>query len=260
MVTGKELASKLGWSASKVSRMEAAKTLPSAADIKALGKHLEVGQEKIDDLLGLLREADQRGWWKGYEGVLSPEVITFLGLEAEAVEHRAWSPQIVHGLLQTEDYAKEVILASSDISRLMHSGVQVRLDIRLKRQEEIFNRIHPPHMIVVVDESVLLRQFGSPSVMREQLEHVLALSTFDHISVRILPLRGSHPINTGEFIHLKFADLDDTVFLESLYGGRTIDDPRLVPDYGGAFEQVRSRALTEDDSRVLIQQKIMNWR
>ncbi|MEV0582938.1 helix-turn-helix transcriptional regulator [Nonomuraea sp. NPDC050310] len=261
MINAKTLAAALKWSASKVSRIEAAKTLPSPEDIKALGAYLGVDQDKIDELLVLLKEADRRGWWEYYENALSPEVITFLGLEAEAIAHRAWGPQIVHGLLQTEDYARELILAGSGVARITHSVMQMRLDVRLKRQEEILSRSRPPQLSLVLDESVLVRQFGEPRVMRDQLGHVLDMSALDHVSVQVLPFAGGqHPVQTGEFIHLKFVDLDDAVYLESLYGGRIVDDLQLVPNYEAAFERLRAVALPEDESRILIQRKLSHWR
>ncbi|MFI6484738.1 Scr1 family TA system antitoxin-like transcriptional regulator [Nonomuraea sp. NPDC050663] len=74
--------------------------------------------------------------------------------------------------------------------------------------------------------------------------------------MRVLPLDGRHPINTGVFVHVKFQDLDDAVYLESLYGARIVEDLELVADYEFAFEHLRATALSEDDSRKLIQQKI----
>ncbi|MFI6816793.1 helix-turn-helix domain-containing protein [Nonomuraea sp. NPDC050328] len=261
MINAKTLAAALKWSASKVSRIEAAKNLPSPEDIMAFGAYLGLDQEKVDELLVLLKEADRRGWWESYENALAAELITLLGLEAEAVAHRVWGPQIVHGLLQTEDYARELILEGSGVARITHSVIQMRLDVRLKRQEELLNRSAPPEISVVLDESVLLRRLGEPSVMRDQLGHLLDMSALDHVSVQILPLaNGSQPVQTGEFTHLKFVDLDDAVYLESLYGGRFVDDLQLVPNYEAAFERLRAVALPEDESRILIQRTLSHWR
>lgn len=259
-ITGARAARDLGWSPSKVSRIEAAKTMPSPDDIKAMGKLYRISEEKLDELLGLLRDADQRGWWEDYEDALPEEYTRFLGLEAEAVVQRSWEPQVVTGLLQTEDYAREVILATRGIARITHSGVRSRVEARLDRQQRVLRRPDPPDFQVVLDESALMRRFGEPSVMRAQMEHLLEMSLLPNVSLQVLPLDALHPVNTGAYIHLKFAGFDDVVYLEHLYTAHFVDDLERVAGYEAAFDHLRSEALDEDDSRVLIQRKAMLWR
>ncbi|WP_113704392.1 helix-turn-helix domain-containing protein [Nonomuraea lactucae] len=259
-LTGAVAARQLGWSPSKVSRIEAAKTMPSADDVKAMAKLYRVDEDKLDELFGLLRDADQRGWWEDYEDSLPEEYTRFLGLEAEAVFQRNWEPQLVPGLLQTEDYAREVILAVRGIVRITHSGVRSRVEARMDRQQRVLRRPDPPEMRFVLDESVLTRRFGEPSVMRAQMEHLLEMSLLPHVSVRVLTMESLHPVNTGAFIHLKFAAFDDVVYLEHLYTAHFVEDLERVAGYEAAFEHIRSEALDEDESRVLIQRKAMLWR
>jgi transcriptional regulator with XRE-family HTH domain len=259
-LTGAKAARDLGWSASKVSRIEAAKTMPSTEDIKALAKLYRLDGDKLDELFGLLRDAEQRGWWEDYEDALPEEYTTFLGLEAEATVQRNWEPQAVPGLLQTEDYAREVILATRGIARITHSGVRSRVEARLDRQQRVLHRPNPCQLSVVLDEAALLRQFGEPSVMREQMEHLLEMSVLPHVSVHVLPLDALHPVNTGAFIHLKFSGFDDVVYLEQLYTADFVEDLERVAGYEMAFDHMKSEALDEDESRVLIQRKAMLWR
>lgn len=259
-LTGRDVAEALGWSPSKVSRIESSKTMPSAEDIEALARLYDLDDEKLAELLELLSDADKRGWWETYEGELPEEYIRFLGLEDEATVHRHWEPQLVPGLLQTEEYAKGVITAARGISRIAHSGVRSRLDARLERQKHIFNRADPPTIYMVVDESALLRRFGDPSVMRAQMEHLLELSVLPNVSVRILPLDAVHALSTGAFVHLKFSAFDDIVYLEHLYSARFVEDQGKVAGYESAFDEIQSNALDVGDSRVLIQRKATLWR
>lgn len=259
-LTGAKAARDLGWSPSKVSRIEAAKTMPSAEDIKAMGKLYKADDDKLEELFGLLRDADQRGWWEDYEDALPEEYTRLLGLEAEATFQRNWEPQVVPGLLQTEDYAREVILATRGIARITHSGVRSRVEARLDRQRRVLRRPAPSILNVVLDEAVLMRRFGEPSVMREQMEHLLEISLMPHVSVRVLTLDALHPVNTSAFIHLKFPEFDDVVYLEQLYNAQFVEDLELVAGYETAFDHIRSEALDEDESRVLIQRKAMLWR
>ncbi|TDD15988.1 helix-turn-helix domain-containing protein [Nonomuraea diastatica] len=259
-LTGAKAARELGWSASKVSRIEAAKTMPVADDIKALAELYRIDGGKLDELFGLLRDAEQRGWWEDYEDTLPEEYTRFLGLEAEATFQRDWEPQVVPGLLQTEDYAREVILATRGIARITHSGVRSRVEARLDRQQRVLHRADPCSVVAVLDESVLMRRFGESAVMREQMEHLLEISMLPHVSVRVLPLDSLHPVNTGAFIHLKFSAFDDVVYLEQLYTADFVEDLERVAGYEIAFDHIQSEALGEDESRVLIQRKAMRWR
>ncbi|MEV0228485.1 helix-turn-helix transcriptional regulator [Nonomuraea sp. NPDC050786] len=259
-LTGARAARELGWSASKVSRIEAAKTMPSADDIKAMAELYHLDGRKLDELFGLLRDAEQRGWWEDYEDALPEEYTRFLGLEAEATHQRNWEPQVVPGLLQTEDYAREVILATRGISRITHSGVRSRVEARLDRQQRVLHRAHACVLNVVLDESALMRRFGEPAVMREQMEHLLEVSLLPHVSVQVLTLDALHPVNTGAFIHLKFSAFDDVVYLEQLYTANFVEDLERVAGYETAFDNIRSEALDEDESRVLIQRQAMLWR
>ncbi|MET7332624.1 helix-turn-helix transcriptional regulator [Nonomuraea sp. NPDC005650] len=259
-LTGARAAKDLGWSASKVSRIEAAKTMPSADDIKAMAELYHLDGPKLDELFGLLRDAEQRGWWEDYENALPEEYTRFLGLEAEATHQRNWEPQVVPGLLQTEDYAREVILATRGISRITHSGVRSRVEARLDRQQHVLHRADACVLHVVLDESALTRRFGEPAVMCEQMEHLLEVSLLPHVSVQVLTMDSLHPVNTGAFIHLKFSAFDEVVYLEQLYTAHFVEDLERVAGYETAFDHIRSEALDEDESRVLIQRKAMLWR
>lgn len=259
-LTGAKAAKDLGWSPSKVSRIEAAKTMPSADDIKAMAELYRLDAPKLDELFGLLRDAEQRGWWEDYEDALPEEYTRFLGLEAEATHQRNWEPQVVPGLLQTEDYAREVILATRGIALITHSGVRSRVEARLDRQQRVLHRADACALNVVLDESALMRRFGEPAVMREQMEHLLEVSLLPHVSVQVLTLDSLHPVNTGAFIHLKFSAFDDVVYLEQLYTAHFVEDLVRVAGYETAFDHIRSEALDEDESRVLIQRKAMLWR
>ncbi|GAA2656209.1 helix-turn-helix domain-containing protein [Nonomuraea recticatena] len=258
-LTGARAAKELGWSPSKVSRIEAAKTKPSHDDVQAFAKLYKCDDQKLDELLGLVVDAYQRGWWEDYEGTLPGGYTRLLGLEAEATSQQNWEPQVVPGLLQTEDYAREVILASRGIVRITHSGVRSRVEARLDRQQRVLHRADPCILHIILDESALMRRFGEPSVMRAQMEHLIQLSVLPHVSVQVLPLESLHPVNTGAFIHLKFAAFDDVVYLEQLYNPRFVEDLEMVAGYETAFDHIRAEALDENESRVLIQRKAMMW-
>ena len=130
----------------------------------------------------------------------------------------------------------------------------------MARQERVLHRQDPPSISVVLDESVLLRRIGDSGVMREQMEHLLEISTLPHVSVRVLPLDAVHPVNTGAFIHLKFSGFDDVVYLEALYSARFVEDLEMVAGYESAYDRIRAESLDSSESRVLIQRTAIQWR
>ncbi|RBQ21676.1 XRE family transcriptional regulator [Spongiactinospora rosea] len=258
-LTGDHVADELGWSASKVSRIETAKTMPKRADVQALTALYEAGEVKQRELLDLLRDASRKGWWEDFQDALPQEYTTLLGLEEEAVFERSWEPQIVPGLFQTEEYAREVIRATQAIIRLPPADLRARVEARLARQR-LISKPDPLTTWVVLDESALLRRFGGATVMREQIERLIEVSQLPHVRVQVLPQDAQHPVNTSSFIHLKFPEFQDVVYLEHLHSARWVEEPQQVYGYELAFDHLRSEALGPDASRELMEKVIDRWK
>ncbi|WP_245646747.1 helix-turn-helix domain-containing protein [Microtetraspora niveoalba] len=259
-LTGDQVAAQLGWSAAKVSRIETAKTSPRKADVEALLETYEVDSGQRQELLDLHQDAARKGWWEDYQSSLPHEYTTLLGLEVEATFARNWEPQVVPGLLQTEDYALEVVKAVQPITRFAQGGVRSRVEARMARQQIILREDEPLTLWVVLDESVLLRGFGGGAVMRGQLGRLLTVSRLPNIRIQVLPLDAGHPVNTGSFLHLKFPEFHDVVYLESLFGARFVEEEETVYGYEIAFDRLQAEALDVDASRELIRKSIERWK
>lgn len=258
-LTGDQVAESLKWSASKVSRIETAKTMPRRADVQALTELYAVGEDKQRELVDLQADAARKGWWEEYQDALPEEYTTLLGLEEEATFERNWEPQIVPGLFQTPEYAEEVIRAAQVISRIPPADIRTRVEARLARQK-LLTRDGPLTVWVVMDESALLRRFGGATVMREQIERLIEVSRMPNVRLQILPQEAFHPVNTGSFIHLEFSEFQDVVYLETLLGGRWVENRNEVFEYQMAFDNLRSEALGPEASRELMQKIIARWK
>jgi transcriptional regulator with XRE-family HTH domain len=259
-LTGDQVAGRLGWSAAKVSRIETAKTSPRKADVEALLDVYQVGADQRRDLLDLHQDAGRRGWWEDYQDSLPHEYTTLLGLEAEASEARNWEPQVVPGLLQIEEYALEVTRAAQPITRFAQGGLRSRVEARMARQQIILRDEEPLTLWVVLDESVLLRRIGDGTAMRGQLEHLIELSRRPNIRIQVLPADAAHPVNTGSFLHLKFPEFHDVVYLESLFSARFVEDEEMAYGYEIAFGHLQHEALDTDATRDLIHKTIQRWK
>lgn len=256
-MTGDQVADRVGWSASKLSRIENAHTVPGEVEIRQLLDLYDVEGHYADELFALAQEAAGKGWWETYSPTLPPDYASLIGLEAEAQAALSWEPLIVPGLLQTGDYAREVTNGYLErIDPVPPSETRRRVEARLARQR-ILTRDNPLRLSVVLDQSVLHRRFGDRSVMRSQIKRLLDLSERDNISLRILQLDGRHPIGTGAFVLLQFDEVhdvtyQDVVYIENLTGGRYVEEEDEVFRYKRAFDRLSDLALDEQKSREIL--------
>jgi transcriptional regulator with XRE-family HTH domain len=210
-------------------------------------------------LLDLVKPTNVRGWWQQDGDLLPNWFEMYLRLEQEASYIRTFQVQFVPGLLQSEDYARRVILAGHGAES--GSEVDRRVRLRINRKKML---IEPggPHLWAVIDEAALRRPFGTAEVMRDQLEHILEMSELPNVTVQVLPFSaGSHAAAGGPFTLLRFAeaDLPDVVYLEQLNSAVYVDKRADVEDYVGVIEQVSVQAMTPADSRIEIRKMRDSW-
>lgn len=243
------VAAQLGWSRPKLNRIENGKTKLKLTDVAAICDLYGVDSAKRAALIQLAREAHQRGWWAAYGDVFSG---SYIGLEDEAVEIREWGPQVIPGLLQTEDYARQVIRAGR--FDLTEEDVDRRIQARMARKT-LLSRPTPPKLHVVLDEAVLRRQVGGPDVMRDQLIHLRSAARREHVRIQILPFEvGTHVALEGPFIVLSFAEPGDpdTAYIETKGGDIHVEAAAQVSFIRVSFDKVAKQALSEEDSAMML--------
>ena len=251
-LTGEEVGERLGWSPAKVSRVETARTAITPADLARLLDLYEVSGQRRERLAGLGRSAGERGWWDAYADTLGPEYATLIALEAQAERIRWYAAQIVPGLLQTEDYAREII--GSALLVTPPGEIERRVQVRMTRQR-ILDRDEPLNLSVVLDEAALLRQVGGAEIMRDQLRHLAEAAGRPNVELQVLPnSAGAHPAISGEFTILRFPELiaPDVVYLENMTSNVYVEQEAQVYRYSLAFEGLRGLALEPGESRKLI--------
>lgn len=141
---------------------------------------------------------------------MTPATLQLLQFESEATAIRIFSPTIMPGVTQTRDYAEQVFLTWQD--ELTDADRTVRLEVRMRRREIVFNRPDPPTYLLLMDESVLHREVGGREVMAEQLRHLLSLVAKGAMTARIVPYKRSAPIAMlNHFIVSDIGDDDNAV-------------------------------------------------
>ncbi|MFC4529791.1 helix-turn-helix domain-containing protein [Sphaerisporangium dianthi] len=256
---GDDVAARLGWSAAKVSRVETAKTFPTPKDVEDLLELYRADRAVRQQLLDLRRGAAQKGWWEEYRAALPPTAMALMDREAEATLARNWEPQVIPGLLQTANYSRALMAAMQPIVQIPHSYIDQRVEARMARQQYLLHGSRPLSFMAVIDESVLRRQFGDAKVMREQLDHLVEIADLEHVEMRILTQETPPPTPTGPFLHLKFPDFPDVVYLEEFFGARFVEDAEQVFAYERAFQHLLSISLDEAMSQQLIRSISERW-
>jgi transcriptional regulator with XRE-family HTH domain len=251
-LTGEQVASRLGWSAAKVSRMETARTAVAPADLQLLLDLYGISGQYRERLIELGRTARQRGWWDAYADMLGPEYATLIALESEAESAGWYAAQIVPGLLQTEEYAREIIRSTLLISP--PGEVERRVQVRMSRQR-VLTRDNPLELSVVLDEAALERQVGGAGVMRAQLRYLAEVAGSPNVRIQVLPnAAGAHPAVTGEFTILRFPELiaPDVVYLEHMTSNIYVEREAEVFRYNLALERLSTLAVGHEESVALI--------
>ncbi|MCI4081278.1 helix-turn-helix domain-containing protein [Streptomyces sp. MMS21 TC-5] len=186
-------------------------------------------------LVGLVLRHQLPTWFQAYAE-----------MEARAAYISSFQPQLVHGLLQTEAYARAVL------GVWIEEGLDAKVAARLERQR-ILDRKNPPLMWVVMSEAVLHQEIGGRAVMRDQLAHLAALRRREWVQVQILPYAaGAHAGLPGEFNLLRFEDNPDLVYTEDFVQGHMTANPQAFREGSLRYDHLQAAALSLEDSAALI--------
>lgn len=258
------VAAGLGWSTSKLSRYELGSGL-KREEVARLLDHYRVTGVLREHLLDLAREASRKGWWEDYSDVSSAEYREFIGLEAEARSIAVWHVEVVTGLLQTEGYARALLAEYSRVEPIAPVIIDRRVELRMRRKQ-VLEREPPLDLLVVLDESVLKRQFGDESVMYEQLRSLAVESERPNVTLRVLPLRAPHPVSAESFVIFSFGPKDDAILhdvvaAEGLKESFYIEDAQDTYLHLLVFDTLLQATLDAEASRDLIIQTAESyWR
>ncbi len=251
-LTQEEVAGRLEWDPSKLSRIENRQVGIIARDLrKLLDMYGVTDGEQREGYFAMAREGKQRAWWQSYGDVIPSEYGTLIGLETEAVTISSYGQELVPGLLQTADYARAVIRAfrpddtADEITR--------RVEVRLARQA-VLARDDPPRLWAVISEAVVRRAVGGQAVMAAQLRALASERERSVVTVQVLPFSaGEHPAMAGSFVILDFPDPEPAaVYLENASSALYLERISDVQRYAGMFRFVQAAALGPKESRDML--------
>jgi transcriptional regulator with XRE-family HTH domain len=242
---------RMGWHTSKLFRLENARS-PRVdwLDVKELMEMYGVGSPHREALIQLARDARMRGWWTPYRDVFTG---SYVALEDESSAMRLYCPELVPGLMQTEDYARAVIRAVRP--GYDAESVERRVTARLARQKELLDRISPPELALVLNEAVLRRLVGGASTMAAQLRALADAAQRPGVMLQVLPFSaGAHASLEGGFVLIKFPEETDpdVVYVEGIMGDVYLESVEEVKRYQSAFERNQAVALSPRESSAFM--------
>jgi len=252
-ITPDQAAYEIRASRSKISRMENGLVRFKERDVTDLLTLYGITDEKTrSGLVTLTRQANTAGWWSKYGDIMADWFQSYLGLETAASVIRTFELQFVHGLFQTEDYARAVTMLGHTTAPA--EEIDRRVSLRLKRQD-LLNGPTPPQVWSVLDEGALRRPVGGPAVMRAQLERLVEMSKLRHVTIQVVPFsRGGHAAAGGSFTVLRFSEpeVPDVVYIEQLTSALYLDKPEDVEHYLEVMNHLSTEALTPTQSAKFI--------
>ncbi|UFR01174.1 helix-turn-helix transcriptional regulator [Streptomyces sp. Go40/10] len=229
-----------------VRRMEMAEVALKIPYVQVLLDTYGVPEEEADAFVRLAEEANQPGWWQRFHDVLPDWFSLYVSLEGAARIIRSYEPHFVPGLLQTEEYARAVLEAGT-IGQSSPETVERHVSLRMERQR-LLERDDPPHLWVIMDETVLRRPVSMrPEVLRDQLDRLLEYAVRDRVTLQIAEFAaGPHPGTYAPFTLFRFAEpeLPDMVFTEYLTGALYLDARREVAAHLEVLDHMTARAAS----------------
>jgi len=243
-----------GWSESKISRIETGRVGVRQPDLERLLDLYEVSGEARTAMLALGRQATHRGWWHSYADALPVWFEDYVGLEDGAKSLFTYQNQLVHGLMQTEEYAATVIRAARPAASA--DEVERQLAARATRQA-LLTAANPLQVWAVLDEAVLRRQVGGSAVMRAQLTRILEVAALPNVTLQVLPFdTGAHASMGTSFELLQFPEAGDTsiVYIEDHTSSQYLETTADIERYTLVFDHLRASALSPQRSAEFISQ------
>ncbi|WP_075738999.1 MULTISPECIES: helix-turn-helix domain-containing protein [Actinoalloteichus] len=237
-------------SRSTIGRMETGERVPTPEETAVLLAAMGVGGSAASYVMDLARRASESHWWEGDRPGLSPLMQSWIDWEDQASGIVEWTLDVVPGLLQTAEYARQ--LAGAWASR--PAEIEARVATRMARQT-LLSRDTVSYD-VVIDEAVLHRPIGGATLLVDQLRHLIRTAERPNISLQVLPTAATvraHRGLIGSFIALQFSDKDDPlVQIEHISSAVIVDDPAEVEAHLAAHSTLTEMAMSPAESADLI--------
>jgi transcriptional regulator with XRE-family HTH domain len=246
---GKQLAARLGWSESHVSRLLTGRRAAKEVEVAAILALCGVKGAERARLMNLCQDQHTKSWFQPFGSRLPAQVRTYIDHENKATEITDFQALLMPGILQTDEYARAVI---GRIANVPADEIEERVAARAARRI-IFSRPDRPRCTFLIHEFVLRLPVGGSETMSEQLHHLIRMSVRPYITIRVIPVAcGAHAGSAGAFKLLESPDYKSVVYLEGETSGLFLEKPEEISAYRNVIRELSSAALDEEESKELI--------
>ncbi|MFF8598220.1 helix-turn-helix domain-containing protein [Streptomyces sp. NPDC015232] len=240
-----------------IRRMETAEVALKIPYVQLLLKAYGVADSEAEGFVALAEEANLPGWWQRFHDVLPGWFSMYVSLEGAAGLIRAYEPQFVPGLLQTEDYARAILRSGAVGGRNAAESEETERHVALRMERQsLLTREDAPKFWVIMDETVFRRPVGDgPEVMRDQLDRLLEASELPNVTLQIAEFAsGHHPGTYGPFVLFRFAmpELPDMVYSEYLTGAVYLDARPEVASHLEVMDRMAAQAATAQRTKEIL--------
>lgn len=253
-----EAAAVAGFSKATLSRVERGESIISPGDARLLMSHYGVPEEAIDSFTKLAYAAKQPGWWQRYKSALPDWLNLFVGVESAAHRIRTYESELIPGILQVPGYSRALITKDSE-APTAEEEIQDKISLRQRRQQKLTGD-DPANLMAAINESALHRQIGGPDTHREQLEHLLAMSERDNLSIRVLPFTaGAHAATYGSFVLFDYTVVNKDyalAYVEYSGGALYLEAQDEISLHSRIFDSVWQDTASQSETQGLIKDAI----
>lgn len=202
-------------------------------------------------LLQLCDDVWRKDWWDPHRDDFGQDFIDVPWLESRVERNCSYQHIIVHGLLQTREYAEALIRNDSD-PRTPEVQIKRWVDLRIERQH-VLHKENPARHAMILEEVVLQRPVGSEGILGEQLQHLVELSGLDNIDIQVMPTAGGpHAAHHGTFNLYEMPEpYPDVAHVETVGGSLFIEEP-TVSHIRKVWEDLAESALSPEESIALV--------
>ena len=253
-LTVAEVASRVGFSQSRLTKIELGQGAKRDDVLRLLDVYEENDPQQQAALLAMVRVGASKEWWEGHRA-LPPKFGSYLGLESVAATLQAYDTTLVHGLLQTPDYARALLRAVR--SELLPHEIDRLVELRMRRQP-ILTRADPPPLTLwwVMDEAVLRRPVGGRETMHAQLQRLIERSELPNVTLLVMPDDlGAHAGVDGPFAIFQFeAGALPVVYVEGQAGNLYLEKDDDLRRCQQTMNHILAAAPGPERSLALIRQ------
>ncbi|WP_158848528.1 helix-turn-helix domain-containing protein [Saccharothrix deserti] len=249
-MTGADVAKAVEMSASKISRVESAESGIYLDDVEKLLDFYGVTKKQRVYLLDLARHAEQRGLLRVNNAHFPEDWQTWADFEDEASALLNYKPLTIPGLLQTTEYARQIIWATGH--GLDEDQIETLVSSRMARQG-LLTRSNPLQLHAIIEQAVFDRPFGDPHVYSRQIRHIVDMSEMPNITVQVMPTEaGLHPGLNGAFVILKYDDDPSLVLLENKIASHFLDEPNQIELFEDTWGVLRDVAFSVEETAAYL--------